>query len=122
MQPLPALLAQARVAPGFAARTGLDYDTVREIVRRVCAHRVFRSRIFPRGCLRYALTLHHIGTQTGYPMQFQIGVAKDGDTFIAHSWASRCEEDLTTSGEPGRLIVLYVSRDQPASLHSATGA
>jgi hypothetical protein len=63
------------------------------IVMRICNLRPFRSRIFPRQCLRQSLTLYRTLSQMGYPVEIHFGVHKDGSDLHGHSW-------VTIQGKP----------------------
>jgi Transglutaminase-like superfamily len=63
------------------------------IVMRLCNLRPFRSRIFPKRCLRQSLTLYRTLSQMGYPVEIHFGVHKDGDDLKGHSW-------VTIQGKP----------------------
>jgi hypothetical protein len=63
------------------------------IVTRICNLRPFRSRIFPKRCLRQSLTLYRTLSQMGYPVELHFGIHKDGDDLKGHSW-------VTIQGKP----------------------
>jgi Transglutaminase-like superfamily len=63
------------------------------IVTRICNLRPFRSRIFPRRCLRQSLALYRTLSQMGYPIEIHFGIHKDGDDLQGHSW-------VTIQGKP----------------------
>jgi hypothetical protein len=58
------------------------------IVTRICNLRPFRSRIFPKRCLRQSLTLYRTLSQMGYSVEIHFGVHKDGDDLQGHSWVT----------------------------------
>jgi hypothetical protein len=63
------------------------------VVARVCNLRPFRSRIFPKQCLRQSLCLCRALIALGYPVQIHFGVRKDGRELTGHCW-------LTIDGKP----------------------
>jgi hypothetical protein len=71
----------------------LELEAVVRVTRWMCRQRLFRSRLFPRTCLRQALTLYAVLGRLGYPVAIHFGVAKDGDLLQAHSW-------VTVHGQP----------------------
>jgi Transglutaminase-like superfamily len=58
------------------------------MVVQLCHLRLFRSPLFPRACLRQALTLYAVLTRLGYPMQVHFGVQKAGENLHGHSWVT----------------------------------
>jgi hypothetical protein len=59
-----------------------------QLVVRVCQLRVFRSRLFPRACLRQSLALYYVLSRVGYPVIIHFGVRKEEDTLQGHSWVT----------------------------------
>ncbi len=58
------------------------------IVTLVCALKPFRSRIFPKLCLRQSLALYRALTRMGYPVVIHFGVMKDEKSLHGHSWVT----------------------------------
>jgi hypothetical protein len=89
LYPLPQLLRGLRPGP---RRQGRDRPTeMANLVRLViwlCQCRPFRTRLFPRTCLRQALGLYYVLTRLGYSATFNIGVCKQKGILHAHSWVT----------------------------------
>jgi hypothetical protein len=73
--------------------TSIRLSDVIGIVTRISSFRLFRSRFFPKLCLRQSLALYRTLTQMGYPMKIHFGARKDGEDLHGHSW-------VTLNGEP----------------------
>ena len=67
-------------------------DTIRVVVR-LCQLRAFRTRLFPRTCLRQSIVLFRLLGRLGYPVRIHFGVRKQGVQLKGHSW-------VTLNGEP----------------------
>jgi hypothetical protein len=63
------------------------------IATRICHLRPFRSRIFPKPCLRQSLALFRTLNRMGYPAAMHLGISKQGSDFRGHSW-------VTVDGKP----------------------
>ena len=101
--------ANARPAPGAEKR-----DRAVRVVLQVCQLRLFRSRLFPRTCLRQALALYSTLTSLGYTVSIHFGILREGEELRGHSW-------VTVKGMPVverqdssvyRIVYSYPS-DQP---------
>jgi hypothetical protein len=105
---LPALLERlAPIRPRKEMPDAFAMEQVVSLVLGICHRRPFRSRIFPKACLRQSLVLYHTLTHMGYPVEFHLGVRKKGEDFIAHSWIAvegKPVADTTTTGE---LKIVY---------------
>jgi Transglutaminase-like superfamily len=89
---MPVLLARLARCKDYGTTTQLKFNDAVRIVTRACNLRMFRSRAFPKLCLRQSLTLYRILSRMGYPVQIHFGVMKDETGFRGHSW-------LTLEGE-----------------------
>jgi hypothetical protein len=71
----------------------MELSDVVGLVTQLCNLRPFRSRFFPKLCLRQSLALYRTLTQMGYPVEIHFGVRKDDKTLSGHSW-------VTMEGKP----------------------
>ena len=88
---LPILLK--RLARNERHKRKMPLNDAVGIVTRLCDLRPFRSRVFPKRCLRRSLTLYRTLSQMGYPVEIHFGVHKGGDDLQGHSW-------VTIQGKP----------------------
>jgi hypothetical protein len=94
MYPLPELLRRLMPEQGRRTRSyAIEMDQAVRLVAWVCQRRCFRTRLFPRTCLRQALALYYVLTRLGYPVAIHFGILKKGDMLIGHSW-------VTVAGQP----------------------
>ena len=88
---LPTLLDRL-TAPDATVMTAPDdvikRDRAVQLVLRVCQLRPFRSRLFPRVCLRQALALYSTLTSLGYTVSIHFGILKKGEELRGHSWVT----------------------------------
>jgi len=71
----------------------INLDEAVGIITGVCNLKPFRSRIFPKLCLRQSLALYRTLTRMGYPVVIHFGVLKDEKGLQGHSW-------VTVQGKP----------------------
>jgi hypothetical protein len=83
---LPILLE--RVARNKRHKRKMPLKDTAGIVMRISNLRPFRSRIFPKRCLRQSLTLYRTLSQMGYPVEIHFGIHKDGGHLQGHSWVT----------------------------------
>jgi len=117
---LPTLLA--RLTPVRSAEhvlAPLVMERAVRLVLRLCHRRPFRSARFPKACLRQSLALYHALIYLGFPVEFHLGVRKQGEELIAHSW-------VTCSGQPiadkpnTDILKLVYSYPNNTNLHPIT--
>jgi hypothetical protein len=86
---LPTLLYRL-TAPDGTAMTAPDEkrNHAVQLVLRVCQLRPFRSRLFPRPCLRQALALYSTLTSLGYSVSIHFGILRKGEDLRGHSWVT----------------------------------
>jgi transglutaminase superfamily protein len=113
---LPELLEQLTTRVGQRGRrTRPTLDRAVQIVVRVCHFRLFRGPLFPRPCLRQALTLYDMLTYLGYPVTIHFGILKTGNQLSGHSWVTLDGKPIAENGDPGashRIVYSYPS-NQP---------
>ena len=100
IQTIPSLLKRLAGSEAHLKKTQLELGEVIWIVTRVCNLRVFRSRVFPKLCLRQSLTLYRALANMGYPVGIHFGVRKDENNLTGHSWVTmegRPVADTTSS-------------------------
>ena len=106
--PLPALLRRISGRASTAlAESAWHPDDVANVAARVCGLPVFRTRAFPRSCLRRSLVLFRALTTMGYPATIHFGVRKKGDAFEGHSWVSLHGRPLAETGSVEAFSSLY---------------
>jgi hypothetical protein len=88
---LPILLK--RLAHNEKRKRSMPLNDAVGIVTRLCNLRPFRSRLFPKRCLRQSLTLYHALSQMGYPVEIHFGIHKGEADLQGHSW-------VTIQGKP----------------------
>jgi hypothetical protein len=106
--PLPALLRRiSSDASAAVADSAWHPDDVASVASRVCALPMFRTRAFPRSCLRRSLVLFRALTTMGYPATIHFGVRKQGDAFEGHSWVSLQGRPLAETASVKAFSSLY---------------
>lgn len=78
-----------------------------DIVKRISNLRPFRSRIFPRRCLRQSLALYRTLCQMGYAVEIHFGVMKDGRNFQGHSWVTMQGEHVADTARSDIFKIVY---------------
>lgn len=87
------------------------------VVRRVSRLRLFALPFFPKPCLREAMALFHVLNRAGYPVQFNVGVRKQGEALVAHSWVA-LHGRAVVDGDDGRpFSTLYSYPEQQSLVH-----
>jgi len=120
---LPELLEQLAPREGHRDRkTHPTLDRAVQIIVRVCYLRLFRGRLFPRTCLRQALTLYDMLTYLGYAVTIYFGILKIGEQLRGHSWVTVEGASIAENGDSGashRVVYSYPS-SQPGSAQDVT--
>ena len=115
---LPTLLHRL-TAPDGTAMTAPDEkrDRAVQLVLRVCQLRPFRSRLFPRTCLRQALALYFTLTSLGYTVSIHFGILRRGEELRGHSWVTVNGTPVAEAGESSAYRIVYShSSNQPNSV------
>jgi hypothetical protein len=73
----------------------------------VAALSLFRLPIFPRTCLREALALYHVLSHAGQPVEFCVGVRKNEEDLLAHSWVSLHGTPIVPADRENGFKLLY---------------
>ena len=71
---LPVLLK--RLTPSEASKRKIPVNDVVWLVTRLCNLKAFRSRIFPRICLRQFFALYRLLSHMGYAVEIHFGIHK----------------------------------------------
>ena len=114
---VPILLKRLALSEAHVKRTPMELREAIGIVTRVCNLRVFRSRIFPKQCLRQSLTLYRTLNQMGYPVEIHFGVKKDDKNFQGHSWVTMQGEPVADTAPDRHFKVVYSYPEERALLH-----
>ena len=104
---IPMLLNRLARSEKHIRRTPMGLRDVVGIVTRICNLRPFRSRFFPKVCLRQSLTLYRTLSQMGYPVEIHFGALKDGEDLYGHSWVTMHGEPLADTARSGVFKVVY---------------
>ena len=107
--PLPVLLQRLTAHPraGGIGATSLNVERVARVVERICQIRVFRSRLFPRACVRQSFALYRALTGLGYPVVIHFGVRKNGEMVAGHSWVTLHGQVIAERPSVGRFEPVY---------------
>ena len=94
-----------------------ERDRAVRLVLWVCQLRPFRSRLFPRVCLRQALALYSTLTNLGYTVSIHFGILRRGEELRGHSWVTVKGMPVAEGGDssPYRIVYSYTS-GQPNSI------
>ncbi len=94
----------------------IERDRVVRLVLWVCRLRPFRSRLFPRTCLRQALALYSTLTYLGYTASIHFGILWRGKELRGHSWVTLDGMAVAEGRDssPYRIVYSYPS-GQPNS-------
>lgn len=109
---LSALLRRLTPASGREKKdTALELEDAVQIVVRICNLRLFRSRMFPRLCLRQSLTLYRTLTRLGYPCEIHFGIQKERTDLFGHSWVTMRGRSVadTAHGDMYKVVYSYAS-------------
>jgi len=117
IQTIPMLLKRLARSEAHLEKTPMELREAIGIVTRVCNLRVFRSRIFPKLCLRQSLTLYRTLNQMGYPVEIHFGVKKDDKNFQGHCWVTMRGESVADTAADGHFKVVYSYPEARALLH-----
>ena len=107
IQTIPSLLKRLAGSEAHLKKTPMELREAIGIITRVCNLRVFRSRFFPKLCLRQSLTLYRTLKQMGYPVEIHFGVRKDDKNFQGHSWVTMHGEPVADTAPDGLFKVVY---------------
>ena len=114
---IPMLLKRLAGCEALVKKPPMELREAIGIVTRVCNLRVFRSRIFPKLCLRQSLTLYRTLNQMGYPVEIHFGVKKDDKNFQGHSWVTIYGESVADTAPDGHFKAVYSYPEVSALLH-----
>jgi hypothetical protein len=89
------------------------------IAKRVCRCRVFQLPVFPRECLREAVTLYYVLSRLGRPVRLHVGVRRHAGRFLAHSWVTTAADACVPDIEARAFGILY---SHPHHLSADEGA
>jgi hypothetical protein len=115
----PLSIPLAHLTPAQRRRQGrhpLALDDAVRLVMRLCRLRLFRGPVFPRTCLRQALTLYYVLTQLGYAVEIHFGIRKERDVLYGHSWVTIQGHPIAESRRTAEFMVVY---SYPASFRPA---
>jgi hypothetical protein len=122
---LPALLQRLTtpLRSGSPPPLGLELEHVVRLVLRICEFRPFRSRLFPRTCLRQALALYSTLTNLGYTVSIHFGILRKGEELRGHSWVTVKGMPVVEGGDSSTYRIVYsYSSGQPNSGPNVKGS
>ena len=103
----PLLLKRLARSDKRMRRLPMSLSDVVGLVTRICNLPPFRSRFFPKICLRQSLTLYRTLSQMGYPVEIHFGALKDGEELYGHSWVTMHGEPLADTARSEIFKVVY---------------
>jgi len=107
---LPTLLDRLTTSDSTAVMTVPDdvkRDRAVRVVLRVCQLRLFRTRLFPRTCLRQALALYSTLTYLGYNVSIHFGILRRGEELRGHSWVTVKGMPVIEGGDSSAYRIVY---------------
>ena len=107
---IPSLLKHLTASKEEQVRPTVNLTDAVEIIIRICNLRPFRSRFFPKLCLRQSLTLYRTLRQMGYPVEIHFGVRKDDKTISGHSWVTLAGKAVADTAPSGIFKTVYSYR------------
>lgn len=117
MHTVPILLKRLALSEAHVKKTPMELREAIGIVTRVCNLSMFRSRFFPKLCLRQSLALYRTLNQMGYPVEIHFGVKKDDKNFEGHSWVTIHDESVADTAPDGHFKVVYSYPEARALIH-----
>lgn len=118
---VPALLERLANKKTQSTYSDLDAQQAIRIVAAVCNLHLFRSRVFPKRCLRQSLALYRTLLRLGHSPRIHFGVRKDGHVLIGHSWVSIDGTAIAdTSGARFETIYSHRSLEHTLKAHART--
>ena len=117
MHTVPILLKRLALSEAHVKKTPMELREAIGIVTRVCNLSMFRSRFFPKLCLRQSLALYRTLNQMGYPVEIHFGVKKDDKNFEGHSWVTIHGEPVADTAPDGHFKVVYSYPEARALIH-----
>jgi hypothetical protein len=85
----------------------IERDRAVRLVLRVCQLRPFRSRLFPRICLRQALALYYTLTNLGYTVSIHFGILRRGEELLGHCWVTLEGMPVAEGGGSSAYRIVY---------------
>jgi hypothetical protein len=104
---VPELLARLSERAKTVQNPVLDFERVTSVVAFVCNLRPFRSRLFPKVCLRQSLALYRTLVSIGYPAEVHFGVRKDQSELTGHSWVTVDGTPVGDTTDSATFKVIY---------------
>ena len=104
---VPILLKRLAQTDKHIRKTPLKLKDAVGIVTYVCSLRPFRSRFFPKQCLRQSLALYRTLCQMGYAVEIHFGVMKDSRNFHGHSWVTMQGEPVADTARSDIFKIVY---------------
>ena len=115
---MPTLLERLTVGKKEKARPAVNVNDAVGVVTRIANLRPFRSRVFPKLCLRQSLALYRTLTQMGYPVEIHFGVRKVDNSLSGHSWVTLGGRAVADTAPTGIFKAVYSYPPETAELFS----
>jgi len=107
MHTVPILLERLARSEKRVRKMPIELRGAVGIVTWVCNLRMFRSRLFPKLCLRQSLVLYRTLSQMGYPVEIHFGALKEGDDLHGHSWVTVEGKPVADTAQSNIFKVVY---------------
>ena len=104
---IPSLLKRVTAGKTEQGVPAANLNDAVGIVTRICNLRLFRTRVFPKLCLRQSLALYRTLKQMGYPVEIHFGVRKEDKTLSGHCWVTLGGEALADTAPNGIFKAVY---------------
>ena len=107
IQTIPTLLGRLGGSEKQKKKAPMEVKAAVRVVTRVSNLRPFRSRFFPKRCLRQSLLLYRTLCRMGYPVEIHFGARKDGEDLHGHSWVTLHGKPVADTARNEIFKVLY---------------
>ena len=118
---LPAILEHFGRKPVKAYQGSLDLHDAVAVIARVCHVGMFRTRVFPRACLRRSMVLYCLLNRLGYPVRIHLGVRRGRARLEGHSWITLDGQFLAEPVLPDSYVNVYSYPLQPIECEGTHG-
>ena len=118
---VPVLLKRLSRRTKYKGKPVIEREEAIRVVTLVCNLRPFRSRIFPKRCLRQSLTLYRTLSQMGCPVEIHFGVMGDEKSLHGHSWVTIEGNPVADTVRGGLFKAVYSHSSNYSPLAASDG-
>jgi hypothetical protein len=118
---LRAILEYFGRKPVNPPRSSHDLHDAVAVIARVCHLGMFRTRVFPRACLRQSMVLYCVLNRLGYPVRIHFGVRRGSARLEGHSWITLDGQLLAEPVLPDSYVNVYSYPLQPIECEGSHG-